>query len=151
MKSLAIDFGERGIGLALSDPRGSFAVPIEAIARSSDRQAIAAIAEVVAENEIEQIIVGLPLGLDGHRGTAATRVESFVRKLTAKVDAKVRTFPETLTTVEAERMLQDRTSKPIRAGNQGRASDNAHSVAAQVLLQDFLDHSRRLMTMAEDE
>jgi len=134
MRALGIDFGERRIGLALSDPEGRFALPHGVVERSSDRGAIAAIARLVVEEGVERLVVGEPRRpADGARGEAAERVRAFAAKLARATGLEIEWVDETLTSREAEERLR-------AAGGSRRARrDRLDAIAAQILLQEALD------------
>jgi putative Holliday junction resolvase len=129
---MSIDFGEKRIGLAVSDSRASLAVPLRAIHRKSDDQAAAAIAATVAEEEITHLVLGLPLGLDGREGSAARRVRSFARKLAEHAPLPLVWVNESLSSREAEERLRERgfSARKIKA--------YVDSMAAVVILEDAL-------------
>lgn len=133
---LGVDFGERRIGLAVSDEDGRMALPLTVIERTSDRQAITAIRALVLERGIEAIVVGEPLGLDGERGEPAERARRFGRRLGAATGLPLTYVDEALTSHEAERRARLSGSRKRRA--------HLDALAAQILLQDALDrHERR--------
>ncbi len=133
MRTLGIDFGERRIGLAISDPDGKLAVPLTTFERRSDRQAVGRIAAIAREEGVEALVVGEPVGVEGQRGEAAERVARFATKLRHGTGLPLRLIDETLTSVEAERRLKaagiDTRRKPERID----------AAAAQILLQEALD------------
>jgi len=131
VKSLAIDFGEKRIGLALSDPKGRVAVATSAVMRSSDQQSIEAIQQVAIREQIERIIVGLPLSMDGCCGESAKRVRSFAKKLRRSLSMPIEFHNEALTSIAAEELIEDH-------GLKVKYND---SFAAQILLQEFLDQT----------
>ena len=134
-RALGVDFGEARIGLAASDELGMMAHPVETIHRRETPDYLARIAEVVAERNIETVVVGLPLRLDGTHGTAAEKVNAFVTDLRAKLpeSVEIEAFDERLSTVEAQRQLHE-------AGRSTRTSrDVIDQAAAVVILQDYLD------------
>lgn len=133
MRTLAIDFGERRIGLAISDADGQVAVPIEALFRRNDRQALEALADLVAAESVERLVVGEPRGLDGTRGPAAARVSRFARRLADRTGLEVELVDEALTSIEARSRL---------GSNRRRQPGRVDSVAAQILLQESLDRRR---------
>ncbi|MFY9826408.1 MAG: Holliday junction resolvase RuvX, partial [Thermoanaerobaculia bacterium] len=81
LRTLGIDFGEKRIGLAISDPAGRVAVPLVTLERRNDRSAVRQIAEIAKSEGVGRLVLGEPVGLDGRRGEAAERVERFGRKL----------------------------------------------------------------------
>jgi len=134
---VAIDLGERRIGVAVSDSRGTLATPRATITRSGDAERDRrAVADVVAEASAGVLVVGLPLSLRGARGTAARRAEAeadALRTLLAPAGVRVELYDERLTTVSAEAALKDAGRRP----RDRRAV--VDSAAATVLLQAWLD------------
>jgi len=132
MQTLGIDFGERRIGLAISDAEGTFALPLLTLERRSDQAAIARIGEIIREEEVESLVVGEPVNVDGSRGPAAERAKSFAAKLAAATGLPLRLVGETLTTVAAAARLRE-------AGvDARRARERIDAVAAQILLEEAL-------------
>jgi putative pre-16S rRNA nuclease len=136
---LGVDLGSRRIGLALSDPGGQIASPFSVLERATqqveDHRAIVAAAR---ENEAVAIVVGLPISLSGDLGPAAraTLEEVEALRTTAGTDLPVETYDERLTTVTAERTLQEaRMTRDARR----RVVDK---VAAAVMLQSWLESKR---------
>src|ERR1700688_3175124 len=84
LRALGIDFGEKRIGIAISDPAGRLAVPLTTLARRDDRSAMAAIAEIALREGVGRLVVGEPVSLDGTRGPAAARVRRFGERLAAR-------------------------------------------------------------------
>lgn len=133
MRTLGIDFGERRIGLAISDPLGRIAVPLDTIERQTDRRAAYRIADLVVREDVEALVLGEPKDLEGQSGQAVERVHRFGQRLARITGLPLHWVDEALTTVEAtERLRQaglDRRSEPGRRD----------SVAAQIILQEALD------------
>ena len=101
MKVLALDYGSARTGVAVSDPTGTVARPVEVIERAASRDGLARIAELVRELEAELVVVGLPLTLRGERGVQAEETERFVETLMRELDVPVETFDERFTTALA--------------------------------------------------
>lgn len=135
MKILAIDFGEKRIGLATSDPTGILATPRRTVVRRDDEQAVGEILEFGRDEQIELLLVGLPRSPQGVESVFAARIRSFAAKLAARATVRVRFHEETLTSDEAARR--------IRAG---LARQPADPVAAAVLLEDYLQHEPHAAT-----
>jgi len=133
MRVLAVDFGERRIGLATSDASGRIATPRRTLARRDDLRAAEEIARFCREEEVELVVFGLPRSPDGVESAFASRVRSFARKFAAVCDLPQRFHEETLTSVEAARRLPP-----------GAASEEVDRAAAAVLLEDFLEHEKAL-------
>jgi len=134
MRALALDLGDRRIGVAVSDADERVASPVTVIERTRDRQQLhRRIAELVAEWDAEVLVVGLPLSLDGGTGPAAAKVEAEAAELAKVVGVPIELHDERLSTVTAERMLKARDLD-------GRARRKViDMVAASVILQDWLD------------
>jgi putative Holliday junction resolvase len=145
MRALGIDFGERRIGLAISDPEGRLAVPLATVERKSDRSAVAEIAEIARREGVERLVVGEPVGLDGRRGPAAERARGFAERLAERTGLPLTLVDEALTTVEAAARLREAggsSSGGRRGRRQAGPKGAIDAVAAQILLQEALDGSR---------
>ncbi len=134
MRVLALDLGSKRIGVALSNSDRTVATPLVVLHRSGDRERDhRAVSDLVQEWEIGDVLVGLPLSLDGSIGPAARGVLEEVTVLAARLPVPVTTYDERLTTVTAERSLME----------QGKRSRDRRTVvdmvAATVLLQSWLD------------
>ncbi len=129
---LAVDYGSRRIGLALSDPTGVATRPLPNVQRRGDDQAARQVAELARRHCAQAIVVGLPLRLDGTEGPQAQAARRFAQRLQQYSELPVRLWDERLTTVEAERLLAAGGVKgPRRRGLKDR-------VAASLLLRSFL-------------
>jgi len=133
VRILGLDVGDRRIGLAISDPNGQVAVPLRTLHRTAQDGAVDAIAALVAEENVEAIVVGLPLRMDGSAGSQAESVEEFVRQLLPAVNVPVTLWDERLSTVQAEQLLR-RDGPPSR---KRKAEQDA--LAAAIILQGYLD------------
>jgi putative Holliday junction resolvase len=128
---LGIDYGEKRIGLALSDPTGSLARALEVV---EGEDALWGVLERLGRDEdVDRIVLGLPRNMDGSVGRKAREVMEFKERLERRAGLPVETWDERLTTVEAERYLR---AGGIGPRKRGRRVDK---VAAQILLQSFLD------------
>jgi putative Holliday junction resolvase len=103
MRVLALDHGEARCGCALSDPSGTLATPLTAVERPDTRRGLAEIARLVAEREVELVVVGLPLTMAGEEREQAGRARAFAERLGARIDVPVELWDERLTTRQAER------------------------------------------------
>jgi len=130
---LGIDFGTVRIGLAISDLLGITAQGMETLKYTDDRQVIEHIREIVTERAIGEIVMGLPLNMNGTKGPAAERCEAFGEQLQKAVGVPVKFWDERLTSVAAEKqMLKFDLSRRKRR----KAVDR---MAAQILLQSYMD------------
>ncbi|MBN1979524.1 MAG: Holliday junction resolvase RuvX [Anaerolineae bacterium] len=137
MRILALDVGERRVGMAISDLTGALARPLEALARRSREEDFAAIAAVVAEHDVELIVVGQPLSLDGGMGPQARQIARYAEALAEHLSVRIVMWDERFTTMEAEEILRQRRSEKKR--RQARASGELDAIAAAVILQSYLD------------
>lgn len=132
MRALGIDFGERRIGLAISDPEGRLAVPLTTLERRTDRVAVHQIADIARREGVERLVLGEPVGVDGRRGPEAERARRFGAKLAEVTGLPLELVVETLTTVEATERLRAAGVDPRRA------PERIDAVAAQILLEEAL-------------
>src|SRR3990170_3014656 len=154
MRVLALDVGERRIGLAISDPEGRLAVPLETIHRTEEAADLSAIAAVAQREGVVLLLVGLPLSLDGSVGPQARLVQEFARRLATFLPRPVELWDERLSTAEAEARRPGRGPSGPRRRPGGRPSGRGarrgsrppratvDSLAAAVFLQGYLDRQR---------
>jgi putative Holliday junction resolvase len=146
MTVLGIDYGKKRVGLAITDKLNMIASPLKTI--ENDDRMFRQISEVVAENEVDTVVVGLPLNMNGSLGPAGELIQEFVEELRGKLaeaageaeGPAVETIDERLTSVQAERSM-------LRADySRAKRKQKVDAMAAQILLQSYLDSrgSRRL-------
>jgi len=123
VRVLALDYGSARTGVAVSDPTGTIARPVGIVERAGSEAGLARVAELVAAEGAERVVVGLPLTLRGERGEQARETERFVESLSRAVDVPVETFDERFTTDLAQQTA-------------GRAAEDA--AAAAHLLSSYL-------------
>lgn len=132
MRVLALDVGDKRIGVAISDPSQVLARSLKVIQRSR-QQDFAAVARLVEKYEVERVVVGYPRSLDGAVGEQAKKVERYVASLAEALTVPVLLWDERLSTVSAERLMRE-------AGLRGKKKwERVDAVAAAVILQDYLD------------
>lgn len=132
---LALDLGESRIGLALSDPDRSVALPAGTLRVAGAPRDLKAVAALVSEKGVTDVVVGHPVALSGARGRAAQQAEEFADALRAVLEIPVHLQDERLTTVEAERDLRE-------AGVTGRRRREAvDEAAATLILRAFLERT----------
>jgi putative Holliday junction resolvase len=102
VKVLALDYGSARTGVAVSDPTGTVARPLGVVERAATEAGIARILELVREEDVERIVVGLPITLRGERGSQAEETDRFVELLQAATDLPIESFDERFTTRLAE-------------------------------------------------
>jgi putative Holliday junction resolvase len=105
--ALALDYGSRRIGLAISDPDGVFAFPAGCLERRRPEQDLAALRELVEAREVVQIVVGLPIHMSGREGPEARAARAFAETLRRETGRSVDLFDERWTSREAERALRE--------------------------------------------
>jgi putative Holliday junction resolvase len=137
MRVLALDIGSVRIGVAASDETRLLATPHSVILRRNNASALESILRTVAETEAGLVVVGLPVSLDGQLHAQANRVQSFAEKLRKRLGVPMVYADETLSSVRAEEILRDQGVRPDRRRR------HIDSVAAAVILQDYLDQERR--------
>ena len=133
MRWLGIDYGERRIGIAISDELQFFARPYRTL--PFDAELLPEIRKIVEQERVEGIVVGLPKNMNGTLGPSAVKAQAFADRLSGQlVSVKILLWDERLTTVEAQRALR-------LAGKNARQSRKIiDQVAAQILLQSYLDY-----------
>ena len=140
MRILALDVGDRRVGLAISDPTGLLASPFGAVERGESD--IAEIIGAAEREDVSEIVVGLPLTLMGEGRAQAGKVRAFIRDLRAETSIPVKTLDERLSTVQASRLLTDAGSGGSRHARRDRRSGRIDAAAAAVILQAYLDSQR---------
>ncbi len=133
---LAIDYGERRVGLALSDPTATIASPLPTLKRRrGKRPPVAPVARIVEEHDVAEIVVGLPLTLDGEDSDWTREVRAFGDAVGERTGCPVAFQDERLTSVRAERAVRS-----IGLGKQKREEkDRIDAAAAVLILQAYLD------------
>jgi putative Holliday junction resolvase len=133
---LGIDFGEKRLGLALSDETRTIARPLGVYERRDANSDLAYLAGLVGREHIVEIVLGLPINMDGSLGPKAHQVLEFKRVLEEKLKLPVHTFDERLTTAEAERVL-------LQAGmSRHKRKKSKDALAAVLILQGYLSLER---------
>jgi putative Holliday junction resolvase len=131
--TLGIDHGSKRIGLAVSDPSGMVALPAGTLESRGLERDLAAIRQVVEARQVERIVVGLPIHMDGRRGRQAEVAQEFAERLAEELGLPVDTLDERWTTREAERAL-------AATGRKGKKKREViDSVAAALLLRTYLE------------
>lgn len=135
---LALDYGRQRIGVAVSDPLGVTAQPLETWEGLNFEQIVDKLCLLIRKLGIEKIIVGLPLTLKGEKGKLARDIEQITMRLKQYIQTPVLLWDERLTSVQAERILQRANKKP------SRQKKKVDAIAAILLLQNYLDFQRRV-------
>jgi putative Holliday junction resolvase len=130
---LGLDYGTRRVGAALSDPGRTIAFPVEVYVLSGEVRDARHYREIVDENEVERIVIGLPLHTSGREGPLAALARGFGDWLTATTGRPVVYFDERYSSVEAEQRLLDAGLK------REKRKALRDQLAAQIVLQGYLD------------
>lgn len=143
---LALDPGGRRTGVALSDELGLFAHPREAIVSSTAVGIAAAVARLVRDEDVGEVVVGLPVSLSGEASGQTGDAEALVQLLRERLAVPVVTWDERLSSVQASRPLRGATKgeeiAPDRKGRNSRKSGALDSRSAAIVLQAVLDARR---------
>ena len=139
MRVLAVDFGERRIGLALSDPTRTIAQPLPTLVRRAGKRIpFGKILEIISQNDVAQLVLGLPLTMSGDDSDWTRTVREFGEQLAKRSGLPVELVDERLTSVRAEKAVRELGLKK-KAREQKERIDSA---AAMILLQMYLDRPR---------
>ncbi|MGN0515737.1 Holliday junction resolvase RuvX [Eubacterium sp.] len=136
MKILSVDYGDVRTGIAMSDVRGMLASPFCVIEESYQPKLVDRIVQIVEENKIEKIVIGLPRNMDGSYGYRCDECRSLGDAINEKIDVDIFYEDERLTTVMAHNVLSDNN---VRGKKRKQTVD---AVSAVMILQSFLDKNR---------
>ncbi|MBC7185570.1 MAG: Holliday junction resolvase RuvX [Calditrichaeota bacterium] len=137
IRILAIDYGTRRIGVAVSDPTGQIAQGLPTLSPRGLVHAASLVADLVRKYGAKTVVVGLPFGMHGGKTEATKQVEKFIQKLATLVSVPIVPWDERLTSVAAERAMHEMGGSPSR--NRAKVDQ----VAAVLLLQGYLDSGKR--------
>ena len=132
---LGIDWGEKRIGLALSDPLGIIATGLSTVEEKPDFDLIGYLKQLISEQEIAKIVLGFPKNMDGSVGPKGEEVLAFKESLEKALEIPVILWDERLTTVSAQRSLRE---AEVKMKNGKKFLDK---IAAVLILQNYLDHA----------
>ena len=141
MRVLAIDHGERRLGLAISDPSGIIAMPLEVIPRAGWVKDLAALRRVIEAQQVDEIVVGRPLTTRGTVGPQAQAAARFAARLRETLALPVTEVDERFSTAAAERVLREGGRRSRARGARDRRA-RRDAVAAALVLQPYLDRRR---------
>ena len=148
---LSIDYGRERMGLAIADARARMAQPLSTLERVNRNEDMRRLRELIRDHGVKQIVVGLPLKLDGTRGEMAEEAERFARRVQKQIGVPVELVDERLTSWEAERLLEETQGRFLHADKshvgrkQKKAPERAtvDSVAAAVILKEYLERQEQ--------
>lgn len=141
---LALDYGRSRIGLAIAGVDAALAQPLGTLDRINRNEDMRRLRELVREHDVRQIVVGLPLRLDGTRGDMAEEAARFGKRVHKQLGLPVEMVDERLTSWEAERLLEEHQGRTIHAASsKKRKKENAKpgvdAMAAALILKEYLD------------
>ena len=137
MRILALDHGTKRVGVAVSDPMKVIAQPLEYIPPEPFADFLTRLKEILRDQEVDLILIGMPRNMDGSYGPAALKVQEFVAVLKTAVAVPIQTWDERLTSVIANRFLTEGNVK------RGQRKAKVDAMAAAILLQSYLDNLPR--------
>ena len=143
MRWVGLDFGSKTVGVAVSDPLGLTAQPVEIVRRKSEnklRQTLARIEELIREYRVTELVLGFPKNMNNTLGERAAKSLEFKEMLERRTGLPVVMWDERLTTVEANRAMIE---GKVRREERGRYVD---AIAAVLILQGYLDRRGNLKT-----
>ena len=146
-KILAVDYGRARIGLAIANAETRLPEPLSTLERINRNEDMRRLRELVNQHGVMQIVVGLPLRLDGTQGEMAEEAERFAKRLRKQIGVPVELVDERLTSWEAERLLEETQGRFMheeklghgKKGKNPRAKLTVDAVAAAVILKEYLE------------
>lgn len=138
IRIMGLDYGSKTVGVAITDPLGMTAQPLETITRKSEnklRRTLARIEEIVREKNVREIVLGLPLNMDGTGGERAEKTLEFRDMLERRLKIEVRMQDERLTTVEADEILNEMDIP------RNERKNYIDKIAASIILRDYLNQN----------
>ncbi|MBR1893564.1 MAG: Holliday junction resolvase RuvX [Lachnospiraceae bacterium] len=141
MKYIGLDYGSKTVGVALTDETGTIARSVEIVRRENEkrlRRTCARIESIIVENHVDEIVIGLPLNMDGSEGERAEKAREFAEMLGRRTGMVVHMVDERLTTVEADEIMDANAIKDRR-----ERKSKVDSIAAAVILQDFINEKAK--------
>jgi putative holliday junction resolvase len=133
---LALDYGTRNVGLACTDELHLTVQPLESIPNNGRAYLLSRLKGAVGELEIERIVIGLPLNMDGSEGDAIARVRRFMKAVGASIEVPLEEVDERLSTIEATEIWNGMSPR------QQRRYRTVDSLAAALILQRYLEECR---------
>jgi len=148
---LAIDYGRARIGLAIAGLDAQLPRPLLTLERVNRNEDMRRLRELAREHSVRQIVVGLPLRLDGTHGEMAEEATRFAARLSKQLGVPVDMIDERLTSWEAERLLEEQSGRVLHdakhsAGERGAGRASVDAVAAAVILKEYLEQKRATKT-----
>jgi len=133
---LCLDVGEKRIGIAISDPDGRVAFPLDVLNRTSSEKDLGTISDLIDENQVSKLVIGHPISLSGGKSHQTLFVEEFTEELKKVIDVETILWDERLSTSEADKSLRSMGTKSRKR------KDKIDAIAASLILQNYLDNCR---------
>lgn len=133
MRKMGLDYGDVRIGIALSDLMGIIANAYESYTRKTLSEDLNYLAELAKSQNVDTIVIGLPINMDGTHGDRVTKTQEFAEQLKNVTDAKIKFMDERLSSLSAEKILIE---ADVRREKRKQVIDK---VAASIILQNYLD------------
>lgn len=144
-RALGIDYGEKRVGLAISDPSGTVATPLRVVPFTNRDAVVREIVQCARDYDADRLVVGLPLAMDGSIGPAAEKTRAFAETLKDAAQISVICWDERFTTLTAQQAL-------IEGGTRrAKRKEVVDKLAAQILLQHYLDAQSGLAPPADEQ
>ncbi|SFK77055.1 putative holliday junction resolvase [Lachnospiraceae bacterium KH1T2] len=137
MKYIGLDYGSKTVGVALSDPTGKLAHGVEIVRRENEkrlRRTCARIESIIVDSKVDEVVVGLPLNMDGSEGERAEKARAFADMIGRRTGLPIHMIDERLTTVEADEIMDANEIVDRR-----ERKDRVDSIAAAIILQDYIN------------
>ena len=131
---LAIDYGARRVGIAVSDPLRLTAQSLPTMEAKDLKKVLSELEVIIADKNVVEIVVGMPLNLKGEKSAAAQKVENFMHHLQNRFKLPVHSWDERWTSIAAQRTIWQLGKSP------SRHKDKIDQISAVLILQSFLDH-----------
>ena len=132
---LGIDYGDRRVGVAISDELQLTAQPLTLINRQNDTDLISEIEKITVAHDVEKIIVGLPVSLDGTYSSQTKKTQKFISRMRKSSDLPIEKWEERLSTLEAGKILT--------GVSKNKKKESIDIISAQLILQGYLDKNRK--------
>jgi putative holliday junction resolvase len=149
---LALDYGRARIGLAIASARSGLAQPLATLERINRNEDMRRLREIARQHRVQQVVVGLPLRLDGTRGEMAEEAARFARRVHKQLGLPVEMIDERLTSWEAERQLEEQHGRTLHADpththsskNRAKLATKTYvdAMAAAIILKEYLERQR---------
>ncbi|HBY19377.1 MAG TPA: Holliday junction resolvase RuvX [Candidatus Marinimicrobia bacterium] len=131
---LAVDYGHKRVGLALSDPLKIVATPLDTLQVNGEEALLQALENLIKKWQVNQLLIGYPLGLKGVKTKQTLEVERFVEVLKKRISIPITLWDERFTSAEAKDILRQKGVRPSE--NKGLVDQ----MSARIILQEYLDY-----------